>query len=77
MKARWRRVRRKLLAVFERLERPAAWGLLIGGFVSFVSVLFGLIVVGEARLATLLIAADLTVAGFAAVQASDDDDEDE
>ena len=54
------------------IERPAAWGLLIGGLVTFISVITGLIVVGEAKLATLLVAADLIVSGFSAVQESED-----
>ena len=39
----------------------------------FFSVVFGLIVVGEAKLATLLVAADLIVGGFSAVQETEDD----
>ena len=70
----WSRARRKVLAVFRVLERPAAWGLLVGGLITFVSVITGLIVVGEAKLATLLIAADLIVSGFSAVQESEDDE---
>ena len=69
---RWRR---KVLALFHVLERPAAWGLLIGGLITFVSVVTGLIVVGEAKLATLLVAADLIVSGFSAVQESEDDED--
>jgi hypothetical protein len=63
-----RELRRRVLRVFAVLERPAAWGLLVGGIVTFISVVFGLIVVGEAKLATLLVAADLIVGGFGAVQ---------
>lgn len=64
-----------MLRVFAVIERPAAWGLLIGGLVTFISVLFGLIVVGDAKLATLLVAADLIVGGFSAVQETEDSDE--
>jgi hypothetical protein len=64
-----------VLRVFAVIERPAAWGLLIGGLVTFISVLFGLIVVGDAKLATLLVAADLIVGGFSAVQETEDSDE--
>jgi hypothetical protein len=71
---RWRTWRRKILAVFRTLERPAAWGLLIGGLITFFSVVFGLIVVGEAKLATLLVAADLIVSGFSATQQAEDDE---
>ena len=70
----WRRARLKVLGWFRVIERPAAWGLLIAGLCTFVSVGFGLIVVGEAKLATLLVAADLIVSGFSAVQESEDDD---
>jgi len=63
------------MRVFAVIERPAAWGLLIGGLVTFISVLFGLIVVGDAKLATLLVAADLIVGGFSAVQETEDSDE--
>ena len=48
--------------------------LLIGAGTTLVSVITGLIVVGEAKLATLLIAADLFVAGFSAVQDAEDDE---
>ena len=70
----WKRLRERILAIFKVLERPAAWGLLIGGVITFLGVLFGLIVVGDAKPATLLIAADLIVSGFSAVQESEDDD---
>ena len=69
----FRELRQRVLRVFAILERPAAWGLLIGGFVTFFSVVFGLIVVGEAKLATLLVAADLIVGGFSAVQETEDE----
>lgn len=68
-----RLVRRFLLPAFKRAEKPAAWVLLIGGLVSFVSVLVWLFTVGDAKLATLLIAADLFVSGFSAVQESEDE----
>lgn len=64
-------MKRRILRAFEIAERPAAWGLLIGGFVTFVSVVTGLIIVGDAKWATLLVAADLTVSGFGAVQESE------
>lgn len=63
----------RLLHWFGRAERPAAWVLLIGGFVTFIGVITGLIVTGDAKWATLLVAADLVVSGFSAVQQSDDD----
>ena len=70
-----RQLRRRVLRVFAVVERPAAWCLLIGGVCTFVSVVTGLIVVGDAKLATLLVAADLIVGGFGAVQETEDDDE--
>lgn len=71
-----KQLRRWVLRWFRYLERPAAWGLLVAGLVTFISVITGLIVVGEARLATLLVAADLIVSGFSAVQESEDDEDD-
>lgn len=68
------RVMRRVLRVFAVVERPAAWCLLIGGVITFVGVVAGFIVVGEAKWATLLIAADLIVSGFGAVQEAEDDD---
>ena len=73
MLKRWRS---RVLRAFAVIERPAAWGLLVGGVITFLSVLFGLIVVGDAKLATLLVAADLIVGGFSAVQEGEDDDGD-
>jgi hypothetical protein len=72
-----RRWRRRLLRGFARAQRPAAWFLLAAGVVSFVSVAVGLVVVGEARLATLLVAADLVVSGFDAAQEAEDDEGEE
>jgi len=72
---KFKEIRLRVLKVFAILERPAAWGLLIGGIVTFGSVLFGLIVVGDAKLATLLVAADLIVGGFGAVQETEDDEQ--
>lgn len=66
-------IRRKALSVFARLERPAAWALMVGGLVVFVGVLADLIRLGNAKLGTLLIAADLVVSGFSAVQEAEDD----
>ena len=65
-------LKRRVLRIFAIIERPAAWGLLVGGVITFGSVLFGLIVVGDAKLATLLVAADLIVGGFGAVQETED-----
>jgi hypothetical protein len=71
----FRLLRRRVLRVFAIIERPAAWGLLIGGLITFISVVTGLIVVGEAKLATLLVAADLIVGGFSAVQETEGTEE--
>ena len=71
----FRRWKRRILRLFAVLERPAAWGLLIGGVCTFISVVFGLIALGEAKLATLLVAADLIVGGFSAVQETEDEKE--
>lgn len=65
--------RRRLLRAMARAEKPAAWVLLIGGIVTFLGVLSGLIVTGEARWATLLVAAGLIVDGFAAVQEAEEE----
>jgi len=46
-----RRLRRRVLAVFAFAERPAAWGLLLGGAVTFVGVIVGFISTGDAGLA--------------------------
>lgn len=74
----WRRrtrsLRRRVLRVFAVIERPAAWALLVGGVVTFLSVVTGLIVVGEAKVATLLVAADLIVSGFSSTQQAEDDE---
>jgi hypothetical protein len=61
-------MRRRLLLVFAAAERPAAWLLLAGGAATFVAVLFDLVRTGAAKWATLLVAADLVVSGFGAVQ---------
>ena len=69
-------LKRRVLHIFAIIERPAAWGLLIGGVITFFSVVIGLIVVGDAKLATLLVAADLIVGGFSAVQETEDGEPD-
>ena len=47
----------------------------MAGLVTFISVVTGLIVVGEARLATLLVAADLIVSGFSATQQAEEEED--
>lgn len=69
-----RRAERWLLVGFGRFERPAAWILCGGAVVTFVSVGVGLIVVGEAKLATLLVSADLAVSGLSALRDAYDDE---
>lgn len=64
---------RRILKLFAIIERPAAWILLIGGVITFLGVIIGLITVGDAKWATLLIAADLIVGGFSAVQEAEDE----
>ena len=54
----------------QRWELPAALVLIAGALVTFVGVLVHLIDVGEFRVATLLIAADLGVSGCSALQES-------
>lgn len=66
-------VTRRLLRWFGAAQRPAAWLLMAGGAVTFVAVALDLIATGEAKWATLLIAADLTVSGFSAVQESENE----
>lgn len=56
--------RQRVLAALDRVAPAAAWGLLIGATVTFVGVVSGLIVVGEFRLGTLLIAASLMLEGW-------------
>jgi len=74
MNRQLRRVRRRVLRLFGRLERPAAWLLLVGGMITFIAVALDLIRTGNAKWATLLIAADLIVSGFSAVQEAESDD---
>ena len=69
-----KRALRAVLRTFAIAERPAAWLLLIGGAATFVGVLIGWITVGDFRWPTLLIAADLVVSGFGAVQEAEDDE---
>lgn len=70
-----RRARRRALHWFALARRPAAWLLLVGAALTFVGVLVNLISVGVAKWATLLIAADLLVSGFDAVQEAEDDEQ--
>lgn len=53
----------------------AAWSLTIGGLITFVGVIVGFIVVGDAKPATLLVSADLFVSGISAVQVDADTDD--
>lgn len=69
-----RTAKHNLLTFFAWIERPAAWTLLIGAIVTFVGVIFGWITVGDFKWPTLLIAADLMVSGFTAVQESQDEE---
>lgn len=57
-------LRRRVLATLDRVAPAAAWCLVIGATVTFVGVLVGLIAMGEFRLPTLLLSADLAVSGY-------------
>jgi hypothetical protein len=70
-----RRLRRRVLRAFALADRPAAWCLMLGGAVTFVAVLVDLVATGDAKWATLLVAADLTCSGFSAVQEAEDDED--
>lgn len=69
-----RKVERVTLRLFGRFERAAAWTLCIGALATFIGVISGLIVVGEARWATLLVAADLAISGFSALRDAYDEE---
>lgn len=64
---------RRLLRLFGKVQRPAAWCLLIGAAVTFGVVVTDLVVLGNAKLGTLLIAADLVVSGMAAAQEAENE----
>lgn len=66
-------VTKRILRLFGRFQRPAAWCLLVGGLVTFIGVITNLIVIHEARLATLLLAADLFVGGMGSVQEAENE----
>lgn len=70
-----RRAFARLLRLFGIIEQPAAWLLLLGGILTLVGVLMDVIVTGNAKAATILVACDLIVGGFSAVQGAHDDDE--
>lgn len=74
MIVRLRRGRRWVLRLFEIVDRPAAWALMLSGLVTFVGVLVGWVTVGDFKWPTLLIAADLVVSGFGTVQEAEDDE---
>lgn len=63
-----------MLRAFARAERPAAWCLLGGAIVTLIGVATNLLATGTAKWATILVAADLLVSGFSAVQESEDDE---
>lgn len=69
----WRRLRRRALRISGRAKEPAGWILLVGAAATFVGVLVGLIATGGAKVATLLIAADLLVSGVDATPDEEDD----
>lgn len=69
-----RRIERTVLHLFARFERPAAWVLCAGAAITFIGVIVGFIAVGDAKPATLLVAADLVVSGYQALRDSYDDE---
>lgn len=70
-----RRIAKFIAKPVQRWELPAALFLLAGAVVTFVGVLVHLIDVGEFRIATLLISADLVVSGASALQEATSEDE--
>lgn len=70
-----RRVERTVLKLFGRFERPMAWILCIGAVATFTGVATGLIVTGELRLLTLVGSADLAFAGYGALRAAYDQED--
>lgn len=69
-------MRRRVLGALDRFQPWAAWGLVIGGAVTFVGVLVNVISTGVAKPATLLISADLFVSGYAELRAYADEEDD-
>lgn len=69
-----RRWRGAFLRGAGRAERPAAWVLLIGALLTLLGTIAGLIAHGEVRWATLLVAADLLVSGWADLKDAYDDE---
>lgn len=63
-----------MLRALDRVEPWAAWGLVVGAVVVFVGVLVDVIRTGDAKWATLLVAADLIVSGYGELQDAVDDD---
>lgn len=57
-------MRRRVLAALDRVAPGAAWALVAGGAATFVAVLANVIATGDAKWATLLVSADLTVSGY-------------
>lgn len=69
-----RRWRRAFLHGAGRAERPAAWVLLFGALATLLGTIAGVIAHGEVRWATLLVAADLLVSGWADLKDAYDDE---
>lgn len=69
-----RTVERTTLRWFAKFERPAAWTLCVGAVITFVGVIVGIIVVGDAKWATLLVSADLAISGFSALRDAYDEE---
>lgn len=70
-------MRRRLVRWAARNEGRAAWVMLAGSFVIFVGVVTNLIATGNAKWATLLVAADLFVSSASALQEAYSDELDD
>lgn len=68
-------LRRRVLAMLDRVAGPAAWCLVIGALVTFLGVLTGLIATGEFRLGYLLISAGLVIDGYSTLRDEQERDE--
>jgi len=71
----WRKLRARLLAYLGPSRIPIAWFMLGAGCVTFVGVVIGLFTVGDAKLATLIVAADLFASGLDTVLSAEADEE--
>ena len=70
-------MRRRVLALLDRIQPWAAWTLLVGAAVVLVGVVLNVITTRDAKWATILVAADLLVSGYGEVQKSADEEEED